>query len=281
MKILPFNIPKPHYDNLIYQEDCAYRFYDKLHQHEEIQISLIEKGQGTLIVGDTISDFKAGEVLVLGSNLPHVFKSDSDLAYKSKMITLFFTRESFGSSFFELEELRSCELFFKKSCFGFKVSKPSNSLKDLFLSLANDSKFERFIKLLTIIKQLSSGRRSMLSSFVYEKQLSDSEGERMRNIMEFTTKNFQHTIQLDQVAQVANMTKNSFCKYFKKRTNKTYFRFLNELRVEHASGLLTNSKDTSIADIAEKSGFQNISYFNRTFKGIKGLTPSAFVKKSV
>lgn len=280
MKVLPFNIPKPQHDNLIYQIDHEYRFYDKLHQHEEIQISFIEKGQGTLIVGDTISDFKAGEILVLGSNLPHVFKSESDIGYKSKMITLFFTSDAFGSTFFDLEELRLCKPFFKKSRFGFKVPKPSNSLKELFLSLENATKFERFVKLLTILKQLSTGKRSMLSSFVYSKQFSDNDGERMRNVMEFTTANFQEEITLTEVAQVATMTKNSFCKFFKKRTNKTYFRFLNELRIEHATKLLTNSENLSIASIAEKAGFQNISYFNRIFKAIKGTTPSNYRAKS-
>ena len=55
MKVLPFKIPKPEHDALIYQEDKEMVFYDKFHQHEEIQISYIAEGEGTLVVGDTIN----------------------------------------------------------------------------------------------------------------------------------------------------------------------------------------------------------------------------------
>ena len=76
MKVLPFQIPKPEHDALIYQEDKEVVFYDKFHQHKEIQVSFIAAGEGTLIVGDTINYYKKGDVLAIGSNLPHVFKSD-------------------------------------------------------------------------------------------------------------------------------------------------------------------------------------------------------------
>jgi mannose-6-phosphate isomerase-like protein (cupin superfamily) len=67
VKVLPFKIPKPDYDALVYQEDYDLMFYDKLHQHEEIQLSYIVEGEGTLIVGDTINDYKSGDLLIIGS----------------------------------------------------------------------------------------------------------------------------------------------------------------------------------------------------------------------
>jgi transcriptional regulator GlxA family with amidase domain len=74
------------------------------------------------------------------------------------------------------------------------------------------------------------------------------------------------------------MTKNAFCKYFKKRTNKTYVTFLNEIRVEHATRLLEKHVDLPIVEIAELSGFNNLSNFNRQYKKVKGYIPS-FVRK--
>lgn len=88
-KVLPFKIPKPEQEALVYQEDHEVVFYDKLHQHEEIQISYIIKGSGSLIVGDTISDFKPNDILVIGEHIPHVFRSDSKAAAQSVMYTLF------------------------------------------------------------------------------------------------------------------------------------------------------------------------------------------------
>jgi AraC-like DNA-binding protein len=95
----------------------------------------------------------------------------------------------------------------------------------------------------------------------------------MRDIMEFTMNHYQQHISLETVASVANMTKNAFCKYFKKRTNKTYFTFLNELRIEYACKLLNKNKDLSITEIAILSGFNNISNFNRKFKLLKKNSP--------
>ena len=100
----------------------------------------------------------------------------------------------------------------------------------------------------------------------------------MRNIFEYTMNNFAHNITLDAISKVANMTKNAFCKYFKKRTNKTYFQFLTELRIERACKLLLKNKDTPIATIAEQSGYNNISNFNRQFQIHKNQSPTEFKK---
>ena len=275
MKVLPFQIPKPEYDALIYQEDHEYIFYDKFHQHKEIQVSLIAKGSGTLIVGDTINDYKEGDVLVIGGNLPHVFKSDDGLTYKSLMLTLFFTKSAFGDSFFELEELRILLSFFKKAENGFKVVSTA-ILKELFTTLKKTSKFDRFVTLLQIVKILSNTKTKTLSSFVYEKKYTDIEGKRMQDVMEHTMNHYQQYITLDDIATVAVMTKNAFCKYFKKRTNKTYFQFLSELRIEKASKLLTSSHESSVAEIAYQCGFRNLSNFNRQFLSIKKKTPSKY-----
>ena len=270
MKALPFIIPKPNKEAIIYQEDHEYIFYDKFHQHEEIQLSYIAEGEGTLIVGDTINSYTKGDILVLGSNLPHVFKSEKSNT-KSLMLSLFFTKDSFGKDFFDLEELQTLKLFFKNAINGFKVT--SSELVHRFLTLKRQNKFERFITLLELLEVLQNTKQQPLSTFIYEKQYSEIEGKRMRTIMEYTMNNFQNNISLETIASIANMTKNAFCKYFKKRTNKTYVQFLTELRIEKACKLLLNYNDSSINEIAEFIGFNNLSNFNRQFKKLKYTTP--------
>src|SRR5690606_41215899 len=105
MKVLPFKIPKPELAAFIYQVDKEPSFYNKLHQHEEIQLSYILKGEGTLSVGDSINYYKPGDVLVIGSQVPHVFQSDQEQHQQSHMVSLFFTDTRFGKTLFELEEL--------------------------------------------------------------------------------------------------------------------------------------------------------------------------------
>lgn len=277
MKVLPFKIPKPEHHALIYQEDCELVFYNKFHQHEEIQVTFIKEGEGTLIVGDAINYYKKGNILVIGSNLPHVFKSDIS-NNKSHMLTLFFTKDAFGEDFFDLEELNALNSFFKSTENGFKIA-ANTKLEAFFSELKSSSKLKRFITLLEILKLLSRIKKKPLSSFIYEKQYTDIEGKRMSSVMEYTMNNYNNNISLDTIATVAAMTKNAFCKYFKKRTNKTYFRFLNELRIENASKLLLINNDLSIAEIADQSGFNNISNFNRQFKVVKHIAPSEYRKQ--
>ncbi len=276
MKIFPFKIPKLQNIGLIYQEDIALSFYDKLHQHEEIQLCTIVKGEGTLIVGDTINDYKAGDVLVIGSNLSHVFKSDTSINEESFMISLFFTENSFGKDLFTLDDFKELKPFFKKSLSGFKLLSNQKKIKKQFLSLQKASNLERFIGLFEILKLMKKSKTQALADFIYPKKYTDNEGKRMRNIMDFTINNSDKNIDLQEISSKAIMTPNAFCRYFKQRTNKTYFSFLNELRVENACKLLTGNNDFSISEIAYQSGFKNLSNFNRKFKGVKSITPSKY-----
>lgn len=281
MRILPFKIPKPDQAAVIFQIDDDESFFDKFHQHEEIQISLIIEGRGTLIIGDTVNYYNPGDILVIGSNLPHVFKSDIKASKTSKMFTLFFLENAFGKDFFNLEPLKEVIPFFKRAIFGFKVKSKKNQLTKLFHTLEEKTKLNQFIIFIEILKRCSIADYVSLSSFVYNKKYSENEGKKMRNVIEYTMTNFANDITLVAIADIASMTKNSFCKYFKKRTNKTYFQFLNELRIENASNLLINNKELQIAEIAYESGFKNISNFNRQFKTLKNQTPSDFRNNSI
>lgn len=278
MKVYPFKIPKPENNALIYQEDIEVVFYDKLHQHNEIQISFIVKGKGTLLVGDSISNYAENDIFVIGSNLPHAFKSDKNTKETSKMLSVFFTEDSFGDDFFKLNEFAELNNFFSKSLQGLRINANKKEIINSFYQLKNASKLERFILFLEILKQISNAESKPLSNFIYSKNYSDVEGKKMRSVFDFTIENAHKTIYLEDVANVANMTKNAFCKYFKRRTNKTYISFLTELRIENACKFLNSKEEISIAEIAFKTGFNNISNFNRKFKEIKKITPLQYRK---
>lgn len=275
MKIHPFKIPKSKNTSLLYQEDKGLYFYDKLHQHEEIQLCLIKKGEGILVVGDSINTYKQGDIFVIGSNVPHVFKSDTSRCKSSLMLSLFFTKLSFGDKFFSLDDFKSIEKLFKISAVGASITTHSKELKGLFTLLKNATKLDRFILFLKIISQVIKASYEPLSTFIYKKSYSDNEGKRMSSVMDYTMSKFDTDISLASISEIANMSPNAFCRYFKQRTNKTYFQFLIELRIENACRLL-KSNDTSIAEISERSGFKNSSNFNRKFKAVVGMTPSAY-----
>lgn len=279
MKVLPFKIPKPKQEALVYQEDFGDILYNQLHQHEEIQISYVVKGAGTLVVGDTINDYKEDDILIIGENIPHVFRSDRAASDHVIMYTLFFTKTSFGKDFFLISDLNEVEDFFSRSTYGMKMNKNENSheIIKIFNELKHQNKINQIASLLTIIDLVTNSETTPLSSFVYRKRYTDDEGKRMSAVIEHAMKFYYKTITLEEVAEIANMSKNAFCRYFKKRTNKTFFQFLIEVRIENACKLLLNkNNEHTISTISELCGFQDIANFNRKFKQLKGVSPSVF-----
>ncbi len=275
MKVLPFKIPKPENSALIYQVDKGITFYDQLHAHEEIQISIVLSGSGNLIVGDTINRYEENDVFVFGPQLPHLFQSDES-NQDSHMLTLFFARDSFGESFFNLSEFDEMKEFFHKSAMGIRVQSNLRDLKKEFLMLESLSKLERVSAFFKIVKLIIEADSKPLSTFIYEKHFTEEEGSRMSKVMSYAMQNFRREITLDEIADIANMTPNAFCRYFKKRTNKTFFQFLIEIRLENACKLLSQTSELSVAEISDQSGFRNIAFFNRKFKSYKNTTPTTF-----
>ena len=128
-----------------------------------------------------------------------------------------------------------------------------------------------------ILRAISKETMMTLSSAIHRKSYGEEEGKRMRDIFEFSINNFDQNINLRQVAGIANMTPNAFCRYFKQRTRKTYVGFLNEFRVAHACKLLLN-QDLNVTEVCYQSGFVNLSNFNRKFKNITNHTPTQYQK---
>jgi|TARA_R110000868_G_scaffold120320_1_gene319379 AraC-like DNA-binding protein len=276
LKVLPFKIPKPKSEALIYQEDRARIFYDQLHQHQEIQISLVVKGSGSFIVADTINEYKENDILVIGEYVPHVFKSDSDKSDESIMCSLFFKKEAFGKHFFELPDMAETKEFFTGSEYGLKVLSKKQKITKQFNKLNHQNKIDRIATLLKIINLISKAETTPLSSFVYKKKYTDDEGKRMNDVFEYAMEKFYEPITLEEIADKAHMNKNSFCRYFKKRTNKTFFQFLIEIRIDNACKLINSNPDLAISLISEQCGFRTIANFNRKFKEIKGTTPTDY-----
>ncbi len=277
MKVQPFQIVKPLNENLIVQIDRGKGFYNTLHQHNEIQISLIEKGFGKLIVGDSVHQFRKGDIFAIGSNCPHLFKTEEEQGYV-KMVSLFFTPDTFGKEFFHLPDLSEIYPFFDFAHEGFQLFSRQQEIGELFLDFPQASKTTRVALFIELLQQLVKADKKSLTSFTYPKEIGNLAGSRMQVVFDYVLHNFQKEVRLENVSSLIHMTPNAFCKFFKQRTNKTFFQFLIELRIEHSSQLLRNHDDLSIAEISERSGFKSISNFNRKFKASKGVIPSQYRK---
>ena len=284
MKIIPFSIPKTSREAFRIQVDTLPYLYDKLHQHPETQIMFIEIGEGTLIAGDYVGRFSSGSLFLIGSSQPHVFRSD-DIYYKPKSkilvnsISIYFDERYAGESFWQLDELQKVHQFLLKSGVGYRIQGETQAqliqLIQQIILLKGISKLIHFLQLLKVLSE--SKELIPLSILQAHTNLTITEGKRMNDILQFTFRESHRKIKIEEVAEVANLSAEAFCRYFKVRTRKTYTNFLNEVRVSNACKMLIE-KRKSIQEICYDSGFANLSHFNRTFKKVTGKTPKSYLQ---
>ncbi|MEN7549492.1 AraC family transcriptional regulator [Rapidithrix thailandica] len=285
MKPLYFKIPKTDQESFRVQVDHLPHMYDKLHYHEELQIIYIVRSRGTRFIGGDISKFKGGDIFVVGSNMPHLFKNDEkyyqeDSQFKAVSISIFLNKKAFESDFFSLPEMLPIKEFFKNADRGIEiVGETRKVLQVKMRELTKAEGFEKFIRVLMILNVISQSKEQVfISSMKYLRTLKDSDGEKLNAVFEYIMKNFTESINLHEVAEVANMSVSAFCRYFKSRTRKTVIQFINEIRIGYACTLLTE-EDMSVNEACFCCGFNNVSNFNRQFKSITNLTPSQYLKK--
>ena len=285
MKAVRFVIPKISGNSFRLQIDQYPYFYDSIHYHPEHQITLIIKGEGTRFIGNHVERFKPGDVFIIGKNVPHVFRSDEsyyqlDKKMESLGISVYFKDETFGPQFFEIPEMAHIKRLLEMALMGIQVTGGDQQrAAELIVAAKGQDGFQRFQSLLTILDLFAkSASLKTLSSVRYESPSKESDHERINIIFSFLSINFKSEIKLEQISSVASMTPNAFCRYFKHRTGKTFSGFLNDMRVEYAGKLIAGSHE-SFGNIAMVSGFNSISYFNRQFKRITGITPLMYRKK--
>jgi AraC-like DNA-binding protein len=284
MKILPFKIPKTSQESFRLQEDHETHFYDYLHQHPEVQLTLILSSEGKVIVGDFIGTFKPGDIFLIGTNLPHVFRNDrkyyEDTNVKeAHSLTVFFEWQAFGEKFLSLPELSNLHDFAKLSERGLLLQEPLKSrVAQLIKQMFKKTGMDRLIVLLKIMNILSGNKtmEPLASSGVYN-EFDELDGKKLADIYRFTMNEYHRKITLEEVASIAHMTTNSFCRYFKKRTRKSYVDFLTEIRIGQARKLLQRDH-LSISQISLEVGFNNLSNFNRKFREVCSITPTEFRK---
>jgi AraC-like DNA-binding protein len=285
MKILPFKIAKPVNESFWIQQESLPHLYDILHQHDEMQITLIKESTGTVIAGNQICEFQPGDIFVFGIKLPHAFRNDpayynleNDL--KAKAISVYFEWNVFGVTFWELPEARMLSDYALLAERGLFYSGDSHKhIAENIKKLTEVNNIDRLILLLTVLKQLAESElKVILSTEGTYNKLNENDEKRLGAIYRFTMNEFHRVINLEEVAGVANMTVNSFCRYFKTHTRKSYLNFLTEYRIGQACKLL-QQEEFSIADISYRVGFGNLSNFNRKFKEISNCTPKEYRKK--
>jgi AraC-like DNA-binding protein len=283
-------VPKGPNQSFSARHDIVPHFLNMWHYHNELELIYIVNGEGTQFIGDHISRFSKGDVLLIGSNLPHYWRCDDnyfrdipELFAEAKVVH--FRQDFFGEHFMNLPELINISAVLKRAEQGLLIKgQTKEKLKPLLLGIQTATSAKKVILLLEMLHVIAiSTDLTLLSSSTFQNNYNKSETERLNDIYNYTMSNFKQKISLAEIASIACLSVNSFCRYFKSQTQKTFSQFLTEIRIGYACKLLIENRLT-ISKICLESGFNNFSNFNRYFKIITGQCPleykKSFSKKS-
>jgi len=280
-KVISFQIPKSQKEFIRFQEDRGAHFYDKLHQHPQLQLTLILEGKGQLLSGDHVGRFQPGDVFYLGENVPHVFRSDPEYFELGSNLTaagntVFFDFQALGKAIQEVEELNSLQKFREMAGTCFQVQgEMLDELRGLLSQFSSFQGLERFLNGIRLFTILENERSELIPLNQGNPHLNERDGIRMNQVIQFLLENRFQAISLDQAAEKANLSKEAFCRFFKLRTGKTFTQYVQQLRIAEAQKLLTET-GLGIAEIAFRVGYENLSYFNRSFKNQNKVSPRAY-----
>ncbi len=259
-------------------------FNPNWHFHPEFQISYIIKGQGTRFIGDNVQTFKEGDLVLTPPNLPHLWRSDEpyfekDSPLSTHAMVIYFDQNLISSSLLDREEFYALKKLVENASRGIEFYGDTPiSVYRLMQSIGPKKGFRRIINLLEILEVMANSETyHLLSSPGYTNAFKTDDAEKMQLVYDYVMKNFRTKIELQDVADLLNMTTTSFCRYFKPRANKTFTRFVNEIRIGNSRKLLLED-NFNISQISYECGFNTLSNFNRQFKAIVEMSPQEYRK---
>jgi AraC-like DNA-binding protein len=270
------------YDNSTYliREYIQPGFKSPRHYHQEFELAYIEESYGKLYMGNTIADFKKGDLFLFAPRVIHCFKNPKcyeETQKDAKAICVFFMPDFLGGDFLHKTQTKMLNAMFQKSVMGLQFPKPSAEIIELLKSMFNAKNLRGVISLLKILDILSLQKNvkilsgTLLNKYYYKHAKDD----RIDKVMDFVYKNYHKKITAKEVADLIFMSEAGFSRFFKSRTEINFTEFINEIRLSNAQHLLIET-NKSIQNISMECGYENLSYFNRQFKSHNNLSPKVF-----
>jgi AraC-like DNA-binding protein len=263
------------------------RRFDKLafeapyHFHPEYELTSIINATGKRYVGSHMEDFLAGDLVLLGPNLPHCWKMEPAGQCDAGAIVIQFNANFLGDDFFNKPELQDIRKLFKRAGSGISFNRATRDQVNcsLLKLTEEENNFTMMLGLLDILQRLAiSNEYTLLDQNQSIAERTIAEQERINPVYAYLVENFRQQVSLDVAAGIANMTPNAFCKYFKKITRKTFMETIIEYRLNYATQQLVQT-DKPISEISFDSGFGDVSHFYKTFKVKMHLSPLNYRKK--
>jgi AraC-like DNA-binding protein len=248
------------------------------HFHPEFELVYIDGANGTRHVGEHISSYSGSDLVMIGSNIPHLnFDYGVKTRYEKRVIH--FRQEFPDWALHKLPEFTAMDDLFSESmygiCFG---AKTQTKIKPLIMDLHKKSPFEQMLTVYELLHVLSvSTDRERLHNNPYIPLNSPRDHDRLKKIFSFVESNYMTKINNQDAAAHCNLSYEAFCRYFKKMTLLTFTEFVNQYRIDKSKKLLLQGGN--VTEACYECGFESLSYFNRVFKKMTGENPTAFRKR--
>jgi len=268
-------IDSPLHHSFLLREFTLPAFDAPYHVHPEIELTLVLSSRGKRFVGTHIADFGPGDLVLLGSNLPHCWRNDERNRDPARSIVVQFRSDFVGEAFWQAPELSSVARLLERARAGLQFTgKTAVQVADQMQALVGAQPLARLTGLLSVLNGLATSVEfQVLDAGYHAAAMTAADCERINRVYVYVAEHFQTAIRLDEVARLVHMTPQAFCRYFKKTTRKTFIELVNDYRIRYASELLTGNRDKTVAEVCFESGFGNVSHFNNRFKLAMGQSP--------
>lgn len=263
-----------------YYRGCPHFLF---HYHPEYELVLTRSGGGKRIIGDTISEYLRHDFVLLGPNVPHTWVAEHPLEATTEKdnIVVHFSRESLGLDFLAKSEMAAVNQLLDKSSRGlFFGTDTIRYAEPLMEKITASTGLEQLINFLSVLNLLAhSPIQQEIVSPQFDCSFIDSDSGNFARVLEYIYQHNDQPIRLDTMAAHLCMSTPSFTRFFRRMTGKSFIAYLNEWRIRHACVLL-HETDGSVLEISLKSGFSNLSHFNRQFVRLMKTTPRDYRKKT-
>lgn len=255
------------------------------HYHPEFELTLTLNSRGQRYIGDAVSAYDDGDLVLLGPNLPHTWCSAEkiDACEPHHAIVMWFTeawRESLTAT---LAEMRIVEPLLTSAGRGIVFSEAAAArARPIIEAIPADPPAARLLRLMQVLSLLAADADAtpIASPSANRRQVDTPDRARIERVLDHIHTHYRERIEVDTLADVAALSASGFHRLFRRHTRLTLTRYVAELRIGQACALLVNSA-RPIAHIADDIGYANLANFNRQFLALKGLTPREFRKSFV
>ena len=248
------------------------------HFHPEYELVFIENADGKRRVGDHIASYQGSDFALIGSNIPHL-NWDYGVKTEYRKIVIHLKKDFVERHLVLIPELERMGKMFENARYGLVFDpRQSREVGESLFDLEFMPPDEQYLHLIKMLGKLSKiGEYQLLHKAPYVIRTSDKEHSRLQDIYAFVDSHYSSKVDLQDVADISNMTREAFCRYFKAATQYTFVEFLNRYRISQAKRLMVSG--STISQACFQSGFESLSYFNRVFKRVAGENPSIFRKR--